>query len=300
MIVSYGFAILAAVSNAGSNVLQRKANSEEPPERSFSLRLIWDLVHSKAWWLGIGFVTSSFLFQAVALGTGELAAVQPIIVFELPLTMVAGKLFLGSEMHLREWGAIALLTAGLGGLVGFLDPHGGTSSASIVKWLAGAGGTALLIAVAVVAGLKHRGQVRAGLFGAAAGVTFGLTAAFMKSTTGEVSRGLGDLFTSWQPYAMMAAGALGLFLVQNALQAGRLVAAQPGISLLDPFTSIAWGVIVFDERANGGLFLVLAGLSATAMAAGAVLLSSSPVLQRSQQAGSPREDERVSPTPGDP
>lgn len=298
MIISYGLALCAAVSNAGSNVLQRKANKDEPAERSLSLRLIADLVHQRAWWLGIAFITGSFLFQAGALGTGELAAVQPIIVLELPLTMVAGKLFLGSELHLREWGAIALLTAGLGGLVGFLSPHGGSSNADFVKWLVGGGGTALVIAVLVLAGRSQRNQVRGGLFGAASGVTFGLTAAFMKATTGELAGGLGHLLESWEPYAMVAAGAVGMFLVQNALQAGQLVAAQPGISLLDPFVSIAWGVVVFGEHTNGGVYIVLATISAISMVAGATVLSSSPVLQRAQQrAEAPERREDASEAP---
>ena len=115
-----------------------------------------------------------------------------------------------------------------------------------------------------------------------AGVCFGLTAAFMKEMTGTLSKGLVPVLTSWPIYAMAGAGLTGMFLVQNALQAGKLVAAQPGISLLDPFTSIAWGVLAFHERTRGGALLVVAGAAAAAMALGAVLLSRSPVLQRSQ------------------
>jgi drug/metabolite transporter (DMT)-like permease len=272
--VSVVLALLAATANAGSNVLQRRANREEPPEKNLSLSLVWDLLHRRTWAFGITLVAGSFFLQAGALATGELAEVQPIIVLELPLTMVAGRLFIGSELNAKEWGSIALLTAGLAGLVGFLHPSGGSSRASTLGWLAGGAATVAVIAALVLAGRLRAAEVRGGLLGAAAGVAFGLTAAFMKAMTGELSRGFGNAVTSWPLYAMVVTGALGMFLVQSALQAGKLVASQPGISLLDPFTAIAWGVTVFHEHTSGGVFLVLAGACAAMMAVGAVLLSS--------------------------
>lgn len=283
MIVSVILAICAATSNAASNVAQRKANKQEPEERSLSLRMIWDLVHRKVWLLGIAFVTCSFLFQAGALRFGELAEVQPIIVLELPLTLIFAKFVLGSELKKYEWSTIVLLTAGLAGLVGFLQPHGGRSNASGLAWALGVGAAALGIAALVLWGRRSKAEVRAALFGIAAGVDFGLTAAFMLGMTGRFSHGFSAVFTSWQVYAMGVAGAMGMFLVQNALQAGELVAAQPGISLADPFTSVAWGVVAFHERTSGGIFLALAGISAGVMVVGAVLLSRSPVLQHAQQ-----------------
>jgi drug/metabolite transporter (DMT)-like permease len=283
VIVSVVLAICAAISNAGSNVLQRKANKREPEERSLSLKMIWDLLHQKIWLLGILFITGSFFFQAGALSTGELAEVQPLIVLELPLTLVFAKFVLGAKLGKYEWLTIALLTAGLGGVVAFLRPTGGRSNASLLGWLIGGGAAAGAILVLVLLGRRSRAELRSGLFGAAAGIDFGLTAAFMMAMTGQFSHGLSSVFTSWQVYAMAGAGALGMFLVQNALQAGSLVAAQPGISLLDPFTSIGWGVIAFHEHTAQGIFLFLAGISAGAMVLGAVLLSRSPVLQHAQE-----------------
>jgi drug/metabolite transporter (DMT)-like permease len=279
MILSLGLAVLASVANAGSNVLQRAANSREPSNLSLSPRLILDLVHRKEWLAGFGLVIASFLCQATALGTGELAVVQPIILLELPLTLFAAKLFLGAHLHAREWGSVALLTAGLGGLVGFLSPHGGSSSPDNLAWEIGGSSSAVVIIVLVAIGRTKTGNVRGGLFGAAAGVTFGLTASLMKGMTGDLSQGFVHLFSSWSVYAMVAAGVFGIFLVQNALQAGWLVAAQPGISLLDPFTSVAWGVFAFNEQTNHGGLAALAGLSGVAMVVGAIALSSSPVLQ---------------------
>jgi hypothetical protein len=57
------------------------------------------------------------------------------------------------------------------------------------------------------------GQTSAKQAEALAVAAFGLTAALIKSVTATFAWGLGVLFTSWQLYAMIVAGALGLFLV---------------------------------------------------------------------------------------
>ena len=41
----------------------------------------------------------------------------------------------------------------------------------------------------------------------------------MKGMTSAYSRGMAALFTSWQLYAMVAAGVGGMFLVQSAMNA---------------------------------------------------------------------------------
>jgi hypothetical protein len=50
------------------------------------------------------------------------------------------------------------------------------------------------------------------------------------------------------------------------------------MTVLDPFTAIAWGAIVFGEPTNRGAALVGAAVGALALTAGAALLSRSPVV----------------------
>ena len=106
-----------------------------------------------------------------------------------------------------------------------------------------------------------------------------MTAALMKGMTASLSRGVEAPFITWETYAMVVSGIAGMVLMQNALQAGTLVAAQPGITLLDPITAIAWGILAFDEHVNGGLWLAVSAAGILAIAAGAVLLSHAPALQ---------------------
>jgi hypothetical protein len=67
--------------------------------------------------------------------------------------------------------------------------------------------------------------------------------------------------------------------VQNAYHAGRLAAAQPGITLADPAVSTARGIVVFGEQVRGGFFLALTLVPLAVLAGSVFLLSRSPALQ---------------------
>ena len=72
-----------------------------------------------------------------------------------------------------------------------------------------------------------------------------------------------------------------MFLVQSALNAGRLIAAQPGLTLSDPIISILWGVLAFHERVRAGMIpLLLAALSTVLMAGAVFALSPLPATVR--------------------
>lgn len=297
--LTYVLAVLAACANATSSVLQRKANRRAPQQENMSLRLIWSLAHEPVWFGGILAVTAGFLLQAAALGSGQLSVVEPILVLELPATLILASRVFGSRMHRREWGSAAVMTAGLAGMLYFLSPSAGRPQG--VRWYAWVIGIGInLGAVAALVMWGRRGPAgrgrpsgqgsarQAAVLAVAAGSTFGLTAALMKGMTRTFSEGIGVLFTSWELYGMIAAGALGMFLVQSAMNAGRLIAAQPGLTLSDPIVSILWGVLVFGEGVRGGWYIGLAAVSGLVMAAAVLVLARSPLL--ADEAGQREED----------
>ncbi len=316
--LSYFLAVLAACANAASSVLQREANREIPQKENLSLKLIWSLLHKPVWFGGILAVIVGFLLQATALGEGELSVVEPILVLELPLTLILASRVFGSNMGPREWASTLAMTAGLAGLLYFLSPT--PSRSDTVRphvWLIGIGVNLAVVAALVAWGRQGpagRGGARDGssrgsngqgssgtrssshqaaVYGVAAGATFGLTAALMKGMTARFSNGFGALFTGWQIYAMVATGVFGIFLVQSALNAGRLIAAQPGLTLSDPIVSILWGVLAFHEKVSTDpLNLLLAALSTVLMAAAVVALARSPVLSDDEQRAAGDQDRR--------
>ncbi|HLH28037.1 MAG TPA: DMT family transporter [Acidimicrobiales bacterium] len=285
-------AVITAVVNAASNVLQRAANRSEPRDLALSPRLVLHLLRRPLWLAGFGAVIASFLLQATALRLGTLAGVQPIIILELPLTLVGAAVALKANIGRREWLATGGAAAGVAAFLAALDPSGGSKGhAPAGSWLAAGASTVLVIGAVTAAGAASKGGRRAALLGVATGVCFGLTAALMKGMTGRLDGGIAGVLVAWQTYAMVAAGLVGMFLLQNALHAGPLVAGQPGITLADPAVAVLWGVLVFHESIRGGAFALVAVAAAVAIGVSTVALTRSPLLENR---------ERVAEGPGDP
>jgi drug/metabolite transporter (DMT)-like permease len=298
-VISYTLAFLAAMTNAASNVVNRKATREEPAKLQFRLSLIRALLRRRTWLVAVALMAVSFFLSAAALGTGEIAAVQPIIVLELPMTLIGGSMVLGSRLGLREWGAVAALTAGLIGLLMALDPQpGAATGVSPVVWIlaSAANGSAIL---ALFLAARHatrrpgREAAEAALLGVASGLGYGLAAAYTKGLTEQFSTGgIAAAAISWQLYAAAATGLTATWLLQNSYHADRLAAAQPGITLADPVVGVIWGILIFHERVRGAAYLGVAVIPLLMLAAGVFLLSRSPALQgpRGAQEGPSRDD----------
>lgn len=269
--------LCAAGSNAFASVLQRRSAREAPADEHFRLALIWDLVQRRSWLAGIGALTAGFVFQAAALDVGELTLVQPLLALELPLTLlIAGRMF-GLPLGRRAWWAVLSVAAGLVLVLFGLSPRPGRGGVSGATWALALGVGLAVIAALVVAG-RAPGSAGAALLGAAAGVGFGLTAALMNGAIQELSAGLSAVFGSWQLYAMVVAGLLSLFILQNALHSGSLVAAQPAVTLADPFASVALGVLLFHDQVRLGGWLAVELAGAVAILVGSIELARSPVL----------------------
>jgi drug/metabolite transporter (DMT)-like permease len=311
--MTYLLALLAACANATSSVLQRMAGRRIPQNQNLSPRLIWSLLHEPVWFGGVLAVTVGFLLQAAALGSGQLSLVEPLLVVELPVTLLLATRVFHSRLHRREWGSAAAMAAGLAAMLYALSPSGGRpQDVRWYVWVTGIGVNLAFMAAMVAwgrlgpagggprSGHKPAGRrpprshensaTQAAVLAVGAGATFGLTAALMKGMTSTFSRGIVALLASWQLFAMVAAGILGMFLLQSALNAGRLVAAQPALTLTDPIVSVLWGVLVFHEQVRTGWFLVLTVAGGLVMAGAVLVLARSPLLsgesgQREQPRG---------------
>ena len=292
--LTYVLAVLAACANATSSVLQRKANRRVPKQQNLSLKMMWTLAHEPVWFGGVLAVIAGFLLQATALGQGQLSVVEPTLVVELPMTLILASRVFGTRLHRREWGAAAVMTAGLSGLLYFLSPsQGRPQSVRWYDWAVGIGINLAFVAAMVAWGRRgpagggprsgQGGALQAAVLAVAAGAMFGLTAALMKGMTRTFTHGLVALFTGWELYTMIVAGGLAMFILQSAMNAGRLVAAQPGLTLSDPIVSILWGIFIFQERVRGGWFIALACASGLIMTAAVVVLARSPLLSRQSQ-----------------
>ena len=139
----------------------------------------------------------------------------------------------------------------------------------------------------ITVGVRARGNARAAALGLAAACGYALTATLMKSAVAALAHGVGPFFSSWQLYATAAAGVGALFLLQNGLQAGSLVAVQPPLTLGDALISASYGVTVFGESVQtGGWLLAVQIVAVIAVAVGCIELSRSLAMVHGPQPGS--------------
>lgn len=273
------FALLTAASNASAAVLQRRAAAQVPPEHSMHISLLADLIRRKVWLAGIGMVIVAAVAQAAALATGPIALVQPIFIIELPVTLVLATLVSQNRRMLSRlpWTAIIVTTVSLGAGLAIAQPSGATDTAQNSSWVIALIVTACFLGVLITTAVGLRGEPRAALLGLAAACGYALTAALMKDAMADLGEGAVQFFTSWHIYATAVAGVGALFLLQNALQAGSLVASQPMLTVGDALISISYGVTLFGEDLRVGWWLLPQIVFLVAIIGGCVQIAKSPL-----------------------
>ena len=275
MLAAIVFAVLSALSNAGSAVLQRLAVVDRTSEARSLWRTAIDLVRQPVWLLGALFLIGTFGFQAVALYFGPLSVVQPILVLELIFTLGLRVFLLHDGIASRTWSAALMICLGLGGFLVVASPSEGTHVPNAGQWMLAVGTRALIVVALLLLARYGSAARRAALFGAATAVVWSVDAALMKQTVDELAHsGLPGLLTHWPLYAMIATGVLGTILLQAAYAVGPLAASQAPLLIVDPLASIILGIELFHEQLRTGPWYVSgAVVSLAVLGAGVVMLS---------------------------
>ena len=269
----------AALANALTSVFQRKGIEQAPAGTTLRFGLITYALRRGIWLAGFALMIVSFLLQAVALHFGRLSEVQPILTTELVFLVIVLVTWFGLTMGRREWIGVLAVCGGLAGFLYFADPVEGSLSPPWWEWAVTAGACSAAILIAVLLALRGPRWWRAAMFGTAAAISFALTAACTKVVSGFAASDWTTLYRHWQTYALAFFGALAVFLAQNAIHAGPIVASQSTIVLIDPLASILIGIGLFgDDLRTNGAWGPLEALSLLVMFAGAVLLAHAPLV----------------------
>ncbi|MEV6209870.1 DMT family transporter [Kitasatospora sp. NPDC051914] len=273
------FALCGALSNALATVLQHRAAQTVRRSEGFRFGLLLDLAHRPVWVAGIVAVTAAALFQAVALARGALSVVQPIFVLELPFALVISALMSRRNLPGQAWTAVACMVVGLGLALGAAAPTPGTMHVPMSRWIPALAGCGAAIAVLCTVALRRPpGGVRAACLAGAAAVGNALTAALIKSSTHLLDvHGLVAFLTAWQTYGFAIAGVGALYLLENALQSGPLVASQPALTLGDAGVSLLLGVLLYEETLRAGLWLIPETVGVALIVAGVLVLARTPL-----------------------
>jgi len=155
----------------------------------------------------------------------------------------------------------------------------GLSFGSFSHWPAAAA-IAVIAFACVQAGRRRQGRARALLTGIAGGLVYGIQDALTRQTLEALqSTGISGMLQTWAPYALVGAGAIGIWLMQSAFSAGPLQLSLPAISAGEPVVGILLGIIVFGDRIQiAPLQLGMKAGGILALFVGVVLVARAPAL----------------------
>ena len=280
--LDYGLTLFAALLIGTGFVLQQHAAQREPASRFLSLRLMADLVRTPRWLIGIACMVGGMVLAAWSIGHLSLSFVEPLLTTNLVFALVLAVPLAKASVKFWEVFGAAVLCTGVALLSSSRSVKPiGLSFGSVSHWPAAAA-IAVIAFVAVQAGRRRQSRTRAMLTGVAAGLIFGIQDALTRQTLQILqSNGWDNLLTTWAPYALVGAGAIGIWLMQSAFNAGPLQLSLPAISAGEPLVGILLGVIVFGDRiqvSEGMLAVQAAGLAA--LVVGVIMVGRAPALSQ--------------------
>jgi drug/metabolite transporter (DMT)-like permease len=250
--VNVTWSIVAALASAGcaaiASVLQHRTVGAAPAGRGMRLSLIWHLLRRPVWLAGFAASAAALGFHALALRTGDLTLVQPILVSGLLFALPASALLHARRPSLAEWLWAALLIAGLAIFLDSGRPSAGTRFPDESRLWATMAVAAAVAAVAVLLAAKPARRIRAALLGLATGIAYGMVAGLIKFVVALAPNGAAAVFADWPLYVLIGIGAIAVILNQTAYQSGPLAASLPALTLADPVTGALIGAIAYGER----------------------------------------------------
>ena len=270
-------AILAAMSFALAATLWQRATVAAGIEVGRPQGMV-GLLTNGVWLLGLGAQVLGIVLQAAALDRGRVAIIQPLLVTAVIWAMPLGYFLTEQKVTRRHILGAAIVVVGLAVFASVGDPAGGIDNAPTSDWIAAFLVLAAACSALLLFGRRGGGSARAAIFGATAGILYGVSATLMKPVVEELhAEGAEGVLEGWELWVMAVTGIVGFYLQQISLATGRLVTSVATVSVANPVVSVMLGVLVLQERldqppawhavvAVGGLAFALLGAVVVASA----------------------------------
>jgi drug/metabolite transporter (DMT)-like permease len=254
LVVAVPCGVASAVVYGASIVVQHRAAQKHADEEGeASAAGLLRLVRNPAWLLAIAGDVVGFLFQIIALATGPVVIVQPLVVLMLPVSLGVSFALGGHRPRLGDYlGVLAVL----GGLAVFLSLIGLPAPGHVPRprVLTMAIVAVLLVGVLLCLAATGRNRVfRGAVYGAVAGGFFGTHAVMVDAASDRFARGglhalLGTPRGLVPLVGIVVLGVGGIILTQLSFQIGALGATLPANLAADPLMGVLLGVILLREH----------------------------------------------------
>jgi drug/metabolite transporter (DMT)-like permease len=277
--VAIPFGVGSAVVYGTSIVVQHRIAQQHAGEGGLtSVSGLVKMLKHPTWLLAIAGDFVGFLLQIVALSTGPVVMIQPLVVLMLPVSLIVSATL---GWHRPRAGDYLGVVAVVGGLAVFLALIGNPG-----EHLPHPNVLALSIALVLVAGLvlcllangRNR-MVRGAVYGIVAGGYFGMLAVLVDAASSRAAdAGLHGLLATPKGLVplvgILVLGGGGIVLTQLSFQIGALAATLPANLAADPMTAVLLGVVLLHEHIpHGPWHLVAYSLSVVAVVGGAIRLA---------------------------
>ncbi|MGW2667372.1 hypothetical protein ACWC5F_04830 [Streptomyces sp. NPDC001272] len=266
MVCALGAAVCFGTASVLQAMAARAASRPAEAGSGVDTALFLRAVRQWRYVAGLGLDAVGFVLQIIALRHIPIYAVGAALAASLAVTAVVASRLLKTRLSRLEWGAVAVVCAGLL-MLGLASGEEGHGTGSLPLKLGLLGVAALVLVVGAVAGRLPDGS-RALVLGLAAGTGFGVVEVAVRLID-TVS--LAELLNP-ALYALLLGGAAAFLLLTSALERGSVTAATAGLVLGETVGPALVGVVCLGDRPREGLaWLAVTGFAVAV--AGALALS---------------------------
>jgi drug/metabolite transporter (DMT)-like permease len=241
-------ALAAAVCFGTATVLQAVAAREAGTGTGGEAALLLRALRQWRYLAGLALDGLGFLFQIAALRSIPIYAVGAALASSLAVTAVVAARLLRVRLSGTEWGAVAVVCAGLALLGLASGPEGHEDGSDALKWAMLATGAGML-GLALLGG-RLSGRMRALVLGLGAGFGFGVVEVSVRLIN---SLRPADVLTNPAAYALLIGGGAAFILLTSALQRGSVTTSTAGLVIGETIGPAAVGVIWLGDRTRAGL-----------------------------------------------
>ncbi|GHB17723.1 hypothetical protein GCM10010306_007280 [Streptomyces umbrinus] len=266
-------ALGAAVCFGTATVLQAIAARAAEPTADASgssgvdAALLWRALREWRYLAGLALDGVGFVLQIAALRSLPIYTVGAALAASLAVTAVVAAWLLHVRLSGLEWGAVAVVCAGLA-MLGLASGEEGDKAGSTALKYAMLGTAVVVLLLGALAG-RLPDRARALALGLGAGFGFGVVEVSVRLIDGLTPSAL---FTNPATYALLLGGGAAFLLLTSALQRGSVTTATAGLVIGETIGPAVVGVVWLGDRTREGLAW-LAVLGFAVAVAGALALA---------------------------